>query len=63
MPTHLDYVAVRRRQDELARRTERVRQDREGLAPAPGSRERRGLVSILARLRPRRPAEAPASTR
>ena len=35
MPTHLDYVALRQRQGELARGAERVRQQREGMAIAP----------------------------
>jgi hypothetical protein len=61
MQSHLNYVTVRQREDDLARRAERVRQEREGLAPVPESDERRGLVSLLARLR--RPAQAPAGTR
>jgi hypothetical protein len=63
MPTHLDYAAVRQGQDELARRAERTRQERDGLVPAPGSRELRFAGRLFARLRLRRPAEAPASTR
>lgn len=63
MPTHLDYVALRQRQDELAQRAERVRQEREGFAPAPGWRERPFVGRLFARLRLRRPAEAPASSR
>jgi hypothetical protein len=63
MPTHLDYVAVRQRQEEFARQAERVRQEREGLAPAPASRARRFPGRLFARLRLRRPVEAPASTR
>jgi hypothetical protein len=63
MPTHLDYVALRLRHEELARRAERVRQQRDGLAPAPARSERRVLFTLFARLRPRRPAQAPAGPR
>ncbi len=63
MPTHLDYVTARERQHELARQAERARQVRESLASAPAARERGVLVGLFARLRLRRPAEAPASTR
>jgi hypothetical protein len=63
MPTHLDYVSVRQGQERLARHAERVRQEREGLAPAPAWRERRFPGRLFARLRLRRPAGAPASTR
>jgi hypothetical protein len=61
MPTHLDYVAVRDGQADIARRAERTRQEREGLASAPARRERRALLSLFARLR--RLAQAPATTR
>jgi len=63
MPTHLDYIALKQRQDELAQRAERVRQEREGLAPAPARRGLRFAGGLFTRLRPRQPAEAPASTR
>jgi hypothetical protein len=63
MPTHLEYVAVRQRQERLARQADRVRQEREGLAPAPAARERRFPGRLFARLRLRRPAEAPAPSR
>jgi hypothetical protein len=63
MPTHLDYVAVRQGQEQLAQRAERVRQEREGLGPVRAFRERRFAGPLFARLRPRDPAEAPASTR
>jgi len=65
MPTHLDYLAVRHGQADIARRAERTRQEREALAPAPASGERRFGGRLFGRLRPRlrRPAEAPASTR
>jgi GNAT superfamily N-acetyltransferase len=65
MPTHLDYVAVRRVQEEIALRAERVRQEREGLAAAPAWRGRGFAAWLFARRRPhpRRSAEAPASTR
>jgi hypothetical protein len=63
MPTHLDYLVVRQRQHELARRAERVRQEREGLALAPASRERGLTRRLFMRLGLRRPAEAPASSR
>jgi hypothetical protein len=63
MPTHLDYVAVRQGQHELAREAERVRQEREGHSPAPVSREPRFGGRLLVMLRLRRPAQAPAPTR
>jgi hypothetical protein len=63
MPTHLDYLAVRQHQEQLARQAERFRQQREALASAPAAPERRVLSSLFARLRLRRPNEAPASTR
>jgi hypothetical protein len=63
MPTHLDYLAVRHGQADIARRAERTRQEREGSAPAPALRELRSAGRLFTRLRPRRPAEAPASTR
>ena len=59
MSTHLDYAAVRQRQDEQARRAERVRQEREGQAPA--WRERLADRLFVGR-RPSRPAEAPVGT-
>jgi hypothetical protein len=61
MPTHLEYTAVRQQQDELARRAERVRQEREGFAPVPPWRERLTARLFVGR-RPSRPAEAPAGT-
>jgi hypothetical protein len=61
MQSHLNYVTVRQLEDNLARRAERVRQEREGLARAPASVQRRGLVNLFAKLR--RPAQAPAGTR
>jgi hypothetical protein len=63
MPTHLNYVVIRQQQEELARRAECVRQERDGVAAAPTGRERPVLLSLFARLRPRGAAEAPASTR
>jgi hypothetical protein len=51
MSTHLDYVVVRQRQHDLARQAERVRREREGSAPAPGSHERRFVRRLFARLR------------
>ena len=61
MPTHLQYTVVRQQQHELARRAERVRQEREGQAPAPAWRERIA-DRLFVRRRPSRPAEAPAGT-
>ena len=63
MPTHLDYVAVRQCQDGIALRAERVRQEREGRSTAPAPRERRFAARLFGRLRLRRPADAPASSR
>ena len=61
MPTHLDYVAVRQCQDDIARRAERVRQEREGRSTAPASRKSGFAGRLFGRLRLRRPA--PVSSR
>jgi hypothetical protein len=63
MNTHLNYEAVRQRQEELVRRAERVRQERAGEAHGPVAREPRVADRLLVKLRLRRPAEAPAPTR
>ncbi len=63
MPTHLDYVAVRQRQNEIARQAERVRQERDGRSLEPASPERSFPGRLFTRLRLRRPANAPASSR
>jgi len=62
MTTHLNYMAVRQQQEEIARRAERARQERDGLARAPAPRKRRAGGRLLGRLLRHRSVEAPATS-